>query len=773
MTKVDTSQMAHSGAILKVHLEDMGSVNMQNLRDSALSFAIEQSGMAHRRIRDVNAEIEKNNFLPSFSAWDYEKQAEILRGMGKSGLFLTRQYTTGGPDAWNRPFTTNYNPTNIHNHPNYAAMPGMAEFSAVINGYYIRSRHNDYKLKKPAPVGSDFLSTVDIPPPDVPTSVTAAGSVQDQIKKMQELFRNYDKGEWPEGFSWNLSYVEFWFEKYTSTVSDTFDSFRHQQYAPTVDAALREALKFNYGGYKDPTENLSFETPVVRAIDPEGNPILARLRYRIAAIELNQLGDLRSYIEPYEDWATVKRRAAQPNRYRIRDSVGSPGKMDELMQLIPGLDGEGATLSEKYGTVTLGDYSDSSQLNAAYYTRFAAGQVDASNRSGFKRGFNDPTLFVAMTTRPEVAPVKTDGGEYRFSYAIPLELILRTPLEKWNPYNAPEKTKSTLIGNGLQSFPYNGWAPDLRNFHTPSDFFGEILSLSQTDQADSGTSAAYITTPTGVVQMRASGIYINLPNIPSVPNPIRIRYPIYPVYHEGSHAYAQAEAMQEELNVIRGKSDISLDQSSQANYGLNNLKTFSMQEGVETITNRGIVGGCVATKSTILKRIVDLTGGTLFHSGRTFSFSASQSPMVPDNLSTSSVIVLIYIKNVSSVWTVDITQANQPAPVDSVVLYSLTIPANSTVVSDPYLEAALLTDLRRIEPNFPAFFDNPSTVSPILKTLRNSDYSVSFDIVSSVGAICTSEHIIVSSRATNGFTIQLASAADNVILRWKISKLDN
>lgn len=748
----------------------------QNAGDSALMFALEQAGIANREVERLRAGESKTSALPALAAWNFEQQAEVLRGQGQSGLFLTRQYNRGGDDAYDRGWAENYNPASIHNHPNYRGMPGMGEFSAIINGYYLRTRHNDYRLRGPAPEGTAFLATEEVEAPAVPALVTGAGSVANQITAMRDLFRRYAAGEWPQGFGWTLSYVECWFEVLTGTVTDTYSSFRHQQYVTTVDAALREVLKFNAGGYKNPSENVSFEPPVVRFIDASGNPVLARLRYRLAAVDVSSLGDLRPHIQIVDDWAQAAYAARQSGRYRVPDDASKPGMLDQIMGLVPGLNGAGAVLEEKYGTVVIGKFGDQVPLNAAYYNRFSAGQTDASNRSNFRRGFNDPTLFVAKNTRAEVAPMTIGSEIYRFSYAIPLELILRTPLENWNPYNVPEAEKRTdVTGNGLQATPYSAWHPDARNFRTPSAFYGSTLSLTLTDQADTGSGGAYVQTPSGgVQQMRGSGIYLALPAIPGVAATIRLRHPVFPVYHEGSHAQSQFEALRGEVEVVRGLASLAVDQAGQAHHGLRLLREHAQQEGELTITNRGVVSGCTVTRSEGAARNLNLAGGLCFANGRTYRVAtAGNAASVPSNIGTGSVTLYAYLfMAAGGNWRLAVTPIGTSVPSGAIPVYSLTLPANSTDETDPGLTKVTITDIRRLEPGFPNVLDSPASASAVLNRLNANDYRLIFDVVSADGAPCDVQDISVISRATNGFTMLLGSAADNVVIRWKASKLN-
>ena len=89
--------------------------------------------------------------------------------------------------------------------------------------------------------------------------------------------------------------------------------------------------------------------------------------------------------------------------------------------------------------------------------------------------------------------------------------------------------------------------------------------------------------------------------------------------------------------------------------------------------------------------------------------------------------------------------------------------------TDPNLAAVTLTDVRRVEARFPILLDNPASASPQLAALPDSAYHVTFDVLSANGAPPGQEPV-VASRASNGFTVRLAAAADNVVARWRVSR---
>jgi len=218
----------------------------------------------------------------------------------------------------------------------------------------------------------------------------------------------------------------------------------------------------------------------------------------------------------------------------------------------------------------------------------------------------------------------------------------------------------------------------------------------------------------------------------------------------------------------------ALDQAALANYSIKALKQQLQQEGELTIENKGVVSGCVASKSATAARNLTLTSGVCFANGRTYSVTdAANAASVPPNIGNSNVTASAYLYLDGDKWKLAVTALGQAVPGNAIRLYTLTIPANSTDATDPNLSGVTLTDVRRIEANFPTVMNSAVTVSAALNTLSANDYRLTFDVISAVGAPCEVRHIIASSRATNGFTIMLASAADNVVVRWRASKLNN
>ena len=220
----------------------------------------------------------------------------------------------------------------------------------------------------------------------------------------------------------------------------------------------------------------------------------------------------------------------------------------------------------------------------------------------------------------------------------------------------------------------------------------------------------------------------------------------------------------------------ALTQGAVANQSVKALKEQMQQEGEITLTNRGIIAGCAITKSTTAARNLNLVGGSVFMSGRRYlASSKDNTASVPPNTTAANVTVkaYLYFNTASQVMRLAITNIGDELPTDAIHLYNITIPPASTNATDPYLDNVTLTSVRRVESSFPRLLDNPVITTVSINTLRAADYRLDFDVVSFSGGQCDPDNIAIQSRATNGFTLALASDADNVVVRWKASKLNN
>lgn len=219
----------------------------------------------------------------------------------------------------------------------------------------------------------------------------------------------------------------------------------------------------------------------------------------------------------------------------------------------------------------------------------------------------------------------------------------------------------------------------------------------------------------------------------------------------------------------------ALEIGSLALKGVESLKISAQQQGEITITNRGIVSGCEASKSTTATRNLNFTEGICFAKGRRYAVKGtSNAASVPSNATAWAATVYVYLFQINGGdWRPAVTPIGSAVPDGAITLYQITIPAGNTDASDPQLANVTLTSVRRLEPLFPLMLDAPPSKSVVINALNKSDYQLNFDVVNAEGAPCDPRAVVATSRATNGFTVQLHSAADNVQLRWHLSRLSN
>ena len=200
-----------------------------------------------------------------------------------------------------------------------------------------------------------------------------------------------------------------------------------------------------------------------------------------------------------------------------------------------------------------------------------------------------------------------------------------------------------------------------------------------------------------------------------------------------------------------------------------------MQRGEIVIRNRGVVSGCAITKSTSAARNLNISSGACFARGATYPVvDGNNAASVPANTSgTMSVVVSAYLypHGDGQTYCLAVTAIGQSVPEDGIEIYRLTIPPNNTDATDPYLAQVALTDVRRIEPHYPDLLDAPPMVSVAFpRPMRGSDWRISIDLVSAAGGASAGQ-VLVNNRAPNGCTLTLASAADDVRVRYLIERL--
>lgn len=539
---------------------------------------------------------------------------EAVRQAGGSGVSKSRIYR-GGSRSYHTGSYATPAIANAHNHANGRNTVGLGEFSAVMNGVSFRTRHNDYSLRMPSTSSDKYHETEDIPRPPVPPSVIAQASVEDQIFEMRQYFKafkdqNSSLRDYRPYFKPVLCYLEGAWERLDgSELVEPFESDRHHIAATDWEDLMEKVRFFDLSGGKDALENIPYLPTAVMSIDiKDGNllPQLARWNYRILChpidgdVELARLHlvpDLHVQVRSQKSKESffysrgarfkVDPRLSLSNveHQPFREVSMGRNYLDMLMEQIPGKDNYGANLTDEVmnphtkrlepylpndpqratkGT-TINKQHEEGPLNAAYYSRYWLGGGDAMGRNRYKRGYNDPALWAAMSTHQQLGNIsmhKSDSGmrlgdvcmlngapcprmSQRWTYAFPLEIIYLTPHSMWNPYEVSTQNGGVISGFGTERLPFEAVRETDLFYRTPAGFYGDCEAGidEPPDAADTDSEALYVRDSTGASQkVVASGTTISTRCIPGV-GKVRLRYNIMPTHEEGNTVWKELEAL--------------------------------------------------------------------------------------------------------------------------------------------------------------------------------------------------------------------------------------
>ena len=485
-------------------------------------------------VSTLSQRVDDSHFL----TWqNTETLAEYIRQNDNTGIMRVKQHSAFPSEPFKQPIDTRYSPMDIHQHHNYDGMPGMGQYSFVANGYIGYTRHNDYKLEAQ---GATAFSKIKVEAPSVP-------NYNFTVENMQDLFARYMSGnlveEEKELFQWNMSHLVCWWQEVDSLdgyIDDTFDSFRHTygRSKPIVLAANFNEMRAS--AKKARFENVPFIPIASKGVGKDGKTVYSVFLYHIVTSHIPSLNGKKW--EEFMDRKTDMVNDASfgevsDTSVKAKFQFKTENVFDEAIKNIPSIGG----LSEEITDYkTIDGHTVTAPSNVARFHRKYQITLDAVGRANYRNGFNDPTLIVGYTKHPKVVN--------SVSYMIPLEMILRTPLETWNPNNL--EVKSTVTGTGTLTNPFNGIREDKYFYHTPSEFYD---GYGNSDPADTGSGVKAVTNMDGEVTKNVgSGIYIVLPKIKGVEDRVRIRFPI----NWTSKEFSPANIM---LSAYAKKSDEMLD----------------------------------------------------------------------------------------------------------------------------------------------------------------------------------------------------------------------
>lgn len=577
-------------------LNDKLKKNKENIEKKAKDFEAVQTGLqtvfdalsGDMNEQEKKARLEKINelqndfyLLTKQVQGDSFHEEEKQRSDGNSGIKQIRAIQTGAKNYHSNTHTGRTF-SSIHEHSNNIRTVGMGEFIGVLNGVEFRTRHNDYRLKQAVTNNKKYHATEDVKFPDVPQAVKDAGSVEKQAAEMREWFKafheqDYSVRDYRKYFKPLLVYLEgaWTLGGAGDKIDEPFESDRHH-----IDASswldLQEKVRFtSYTGSKSLLENLAhLPTKIIRFTE-DRKPVLAQWNYRLMCHPID--ADVPTkFLKLVPDPAAQQRRKINTDSYaksraakfELEGIINSKGKrkdgplrysfLDEIMEEVPGKDNYGSHIEASPfnapdHVLHSANPKKNEKLNAAYYSR-AFVQYDSNGERVYEgqRGFSD-RLYMAHTTQERVAHMSynatVDGKpkmiHTKVSYAIPVEIIYLTPLHSWNPYNIPY---GKLDGTGSKDDPFK--EIDSRNYYmTPDLFFsGEQTDIDPADT--SKTKGVIVQSSDGKNHIaHASGTRIFFPTIKGIDAKIRQRYPIMPVFGEGSSVWKKLNSIEDMLSI--------------------------------------------------------------------------------------------------------------------------------------------------------------------------------------------------------------------------------
>lgn len=206
------------------------------------------------------------------------------------------------------------------------------------------------------------------------------------------------------------------------------------------------------------------------------------------------------------------------------------------------------------------------------------------------------------------------------------------------------------------------------------------------------------------------------------------------------------------------------------------LKTIRqrIQMGAAFITNRGVISGCVVSRSESAVRNISLSAGSIFMNGRMMPVTGqTNSALVPSNPGdvAKSCYAYLFI-DANGVVQFTTTEFGMSVPSDGLPLYLITVPAGNTEANDPYLASVTFSDIRRIESGYPIYFSSLAhTPIALPYDMGGSDYIVMIEVLDSKGGWSQRSAVYDGEKASNGFKIFVEGSWDSVSARWAAIRL--
>lgn len=193
--------------------------------------------------------------------------------------------------------------------------------------------------------------------------------------------------------------------------------------------------------------------------------------------------------------------------------------------------------------------------------------------------------------------------------------------------------------------------------------------------------------------------------------------------------------------------------------------------GAATLKNKFVVSGFVLTKAAEV-RVLHLSASGVVGAGVSKAFTDGAlfgladddyHVAVPQNETGAARTYYAYLRRAAGR-----VEVGADVPDDGLTLYRLEIPAGDVGSS---LAAVALTDMRVIQ-SVDAWVSSftPSVLVALPQALPDTNYAVAVALEAATNVAAVGE-VVVYDKAVNGFKIRHTGSADNVRVRWTVTRL--
>lgn len=538
--------------------------HLESLRNEFKDFHSQFTSFTNqlKQLQDVMDGLSKQVMLQQFYS------QEKVRGEGNSGLNNVRLVKDGSKNYYETSILGGRGYMAMHDHSNYNRLLGLGELDVIMNGVKFITRHNDYNIRMPSKTSKKYHAMEDIAFPDVPPSVLNKSTVEEQVSEMHEYFKafkNQDRShrDYSPYFKPVLCYLEGGWTKASKNIDEPFHSDRH-----SIDASnwfeLMEKVQFSaYTGSKSLLENFAFLPTAIYKVE-NGVPKFAQWNYRIACHPIKD-GLPTHVFKPIDDLMMRFPRKMhferlswnREMRFHVSDknkdqSTYGNSLLDKLMSEIPGKDNYLSYIHDNSNDLIKDDirFNNQTVLNTGFYHRYyRTRSKDAMGNSQTHRGFSDSNLWVAQNTRPNIISMemsrcvrkKCKSWHAKYTYALPLEIVYLSPLNKWNPYylesDVPHKviTDNGKRDGGLtKERAFNGTNPLYYFYRTPASMFVDPRINKKAVLDKQGLERIVTNSGPPITTYYMKGI-----------GRVRLRFPILPLHGEGAMVWQELNALKD------------------------------------------------------------------------------------------------------------------------------------------------------------------------------------------------------------------------------------